>query len=139
MASRAPDVIGLSIYRKRIPARSVKELTHRGHFRPDPQPPEAFTATGFTGGLNWYRAADHIWREKQSRPDEPVTVPTIFITGDRDPVQQITGAGSLDEMRDLVPGLTGVHVIPGAGHFVQMEAAGQVNRIMLEFLKGLPC
>lgn len=40
---------------------------------------DAFTRTSFTGGLNWYRAADHIWREKQTRPDEPVTVPTVFI------------------------------------------------------------
>jgi pimeloyl-ACP methyl ester carboxylesterase len=36
-----------------------------------------------------------------------------------------------------VPGLTGEHVIPGAGHFVQMEAADDVNRIMLEFLGSL--
>jgi pimeloyl-ACP methyl ester carboxylesterase len=99
---------------------------------------EAFSRTGFTGGLNWYRAADHVWREKRSRPDEPVTVPAIFVTGGRDPVQQIVGAGSLDEMRASVPGLTGVVTIPGAGHFVQMEAADQVNRIMIDFLRGLP-
>lgn len=98
-----------------------------------------FTRTGFTGGLNWYRAADHIWREKQTRPDEPVTAPTVFITGERDPVRRIMGDASVEEMRATVPGLAGVHVIPEVGHFVQMEAADEVNRIMVEFLGSLPC
>jgi pimeloyl-ACP methyl ester carboxylesterase len=98
---------------------------------------DAFTRTGFTGGLSWYRAADHIWREKQARPDEPVTVPTVFITGERDPVRRIMGDASAAEMRATVPGLAGVHVIPEVGHFVQMEAADDVNRIMVEFLGSL--
>jgi pimeloyl-ACP methyl ester carboxylesterase len=96
---------------------------------------DAFTRTGFTGGLNWYRAADHTWREKQTRPDEPVTVPTVFITGERDPVRRL--AGDATDMRAAVPGLVGARVIPEAGHFVQMEAAGEVNRIMVEFLESL--
>lgn len=96
-----------------------------------------FSRTGFTGGLNWYRANDHLWAEKQERPDEPITLPVCFITGDRDPVLQIVGPTSMDAMRASVPGLAGTHVIPGAGHFVQMEAAAEVNRIMLDFLRSL--
>ncbi|GAA1267699.1 alpha/beta hydrolase [Pseudonocardia aurantiaca] len=98
---------------------------------------ETYARTGFTGGLNWYRAMDHVWHEKQSRPGMPITVPTVFVTGEKDPVLQIVGEDALAEMRASVPGLTGVHVIPGAGHFVQMEAADEVNRIMVEFLHGL--
>lgn len=97
---------------------------------------DEFGRTGFTGGLNWYRAADHVWREKQSRADEPVTVPTLFITGAEDPVQQMMGQDSLATMAALVPGLRDTHVIPDAGHFVQMEAATEVNTMMLEFLKN---
>ncbi|MFB4301408.1 alpha/beta fold hydrolase [Actinomadura sp. NTSP31] len=96
-----------------------------------------FSRTGFTGGLNWYRANDHVWREKQNRPDEPVNVPTLFVVGDRDPVHEIMGAGSLTAMEGLVPGLRGVHVLEGAGHFVQMEAADEVNAAMLAFLTDL--
>ncbi|WP_433466072.1 alpha/beta fold hydrolase [Spirillospora sp. CA-128828] len=96
-----------------------------------------FERTGFTGGLNWYRAGDHVWREKQARPDEPVTVPTLFVVGDRDPVREIMGAGAVDSMAALVPGLRGVHVIEGAGHFVQMEAPGEVNAAVLAFLAGI--
>jgi pimeloyl-ACP methyl ester carboxylesterase len=96
-----------------------------------------FRRTGFTGGLNWYRANDHVWREKRDRPEEPVTVPTLFMVGDRDPVHEIMGAGSLDAMKELVPGLRAVRVLEGAGHFVQMEAADEVNAAMLAFLTGL--
>ncbi|GAA3383507.1 alpha/beta fold hydrolase [Cryptosporangium minutisporangium] len=98
---------------------------------------DVFGRTGFTGGLNWYRAADHVWREKLTRPDEPVTVPTLFVTGNRDPVALIMGEAALRAMRESVPGLRGVHVLPGAGHFVQMEAADEVNRLMLNFLATL--
>lgn len=98
---------------------------------------DEFRRTGFTGGLNWYRAYDHVWQEKQSRPDEPVTVPTMFLVGERDPVLQMMGSGALKQMEDLVPGLRDVHIIEGAGHFVQMEAAGEVNEAMLAFLARL--
>ncbi|GAA1897746.1 alpha/beta hydrolase [Actinomadura bangladeshensis] len=98
---------------------------------------DEFRRTGFTGGLNWYRAYDHVWEEKQSRPDEPVTVPTMFLVGERDPVLQMMGSGALTQMESLVPGLRHVHIIEGAGHFVQMEAAGEVNEAMLAFLAGL--
>ncbi|MEW2353596.1 alpha/beta hydrolase [Spirillospora sp. NPDC029432] len=96
-----------------------------------------FRRTGFTGGLNWYRANDLVWREKQDRPDEPVSVPTLFLVGDRDPVHEIMGAGSLEAMKELVPGLRTVRVLEGAGHFIQMEAADEVNAAMLGFLAGL--
>ncbi|TDC55220.1 alpha/beta hydrolase [Actinomadura sp. KC345] len=98
---------------------------------------DEFRRTGFTGGLNWYRAYDHVWREKQTLPDEPVTVPTIFLVGDRDPVREMMGADALERMADLVPGLRNVHIIEGAGHFVQMEAPGEVNAAMLAFLAGI--
>lgn len=73
---------------------------------------------------------------RQHRPDEPVTVPVIFITGDHDPVQQVAGS-SVEQMREIVPGLERVHVIPGPSHFVQIEAPDEVNRILLDFLSSL--
>jgi pimeloyl-ACP methyl ester carboxylesterase len=93
-----------------------------------------FGRTGFTGGLNWYRAADHVWSEQQGRPELPITVPTAFITGERDPVQQLSGQSAFQTMQETVPGLDEIHIIPNAGHFVQMEAADRVNDIMLSFL-----
>mgnify|MGYP001557379185 CR=1 FL=1 len=96
-----------------------------------------YAHAGFTGGLNWYRASDAVWREKQERPDQPVTVPTLFITGDRDPVRAVMGASGRRPLGETVPGLVGEHVVGGAGHFVQLEAAGEVNRRMIDFLRSL--
>jgi pimeloyl-ACP methyl ester carboxylesterase len=96
-----------------------------------------YAHAGFTGGLNWYRASDAVWHEKQSRPDEPVTVPTLFVTGDRDPVRAVMGGSGRRPMIETVPGLVGEHVIEGVGHFVQMEAAAEVNRLMIDFLRSL--
>jgi len=67
-------------------------------------------------------------------PDLPITVPTTFITGERDPVQQLSGPDPFQAMRDTVPGLDEIHIVGEAGHFVQLEAAEQVNDIMLAFL-----
>jgi hypothetical protein len=36
--------------------------------------------------------------------------------------------------RATVPGLAGIHLIPGTGHFVQLEAAEAVNKLMVDFL-----
>jgi pimeloyl-ACP methyl ester carboxylesterase len=41
-------------------------------------------------------------------------------------------------MNDAVPGLRGKILIPGAGHWVQQEAAERVNTALLEFLASLP-
>ena len=32
--------------------------------------------------------------------------------------------------------LRGVHLLPGAGHWVQQEQAGAVNRLLLDFLRN---
>lgn len=47
------------------------------------------------------------------------------------------GSSALDSTAAMVPGLTSSLVVPGAGHFVQMEAAERVNEAMLAFLDGL--
>lgn len=99
---------------------------------------DEFTRTGFTGGLNWYRAEDAVWEQNANLHDVPIEVPTVFVAGARDPVLEMMGRDPFGTMRDLVPGLVGAHVVDGAGHFVQMEKPGEVNAIWLDFLAGLP-
>ena len=98
---------------------------------------DEFTRTGFTGGLNWYRADDYVWEQNEELHGRPVTVPTTFIAGSKDPVLEMMGENPFETMAAMVPGLRSTHVIPDVGHFVQMEAADQVNTAMLEFLRGL--
>ncbi|MGZ4555504.1 MAG: alpha/beta fold hydrolase, partial [Mycobacteriaceae bacterium] len=87
--------------------------------------------------LNWYRAEDYAWEQASRSHKELVTVPTVFITGDKDPVFEMMGSDPMARMTKLVPGLRSAHVIPGAGHFVQMEAPDEVNAIILGFLDQL--
>ncbi len=98
---------------------------------------DEFTRTGFTGGLNWYRAADLVWEQNADLHDKPVLAPTVFIAGDRDPVLAMMGRDPLAAMTALVPDLRNVELIPGAGHFVQMQEPDRVNAAIVEFLDAL--
>lgn len=96
-----------------------------------------FTRTGFTGGLNWYRALDLVWEQNAATADTPIETPSVFIAGHRDPVLSMMGPDPLGAMAQQVPGLRSTHLIPGAGHFVQMQEPEQVNAAMLHFLEHL--
>ncbi|MFW0783643.1 alpha/beta hydrolase [Gordonia sp. CPCC 206044] len=96
-----------------------------------------FDRTGFTGGLNWYRAADLVWEQNAAVCDEPITAPTLFLVGDRDPVLSMMGRDPLESTRTLVPGLHHIEIVPGAGHFVQMQEPARVNTAITDFLAGL--
>jgi pimeloyl-ACP methyl ester carboxylesterase len=97
---------------------------------------EVFARTGFTGGLNWYRALDANWAEN-AYVDATVTVPTLFVAGEHEPVLQFLGERALATMRDHVTDLRGVHIVPGAGHWVQQERAAEVNELLAGFVAGL--
>lgn len=98
---------------------------------------DEFTRTGFTGGLNWYRAEDLVWEQTAHTRYLPISVPTAFIAGAADPVLTMMGRTALDAMAELVPGLQSTTLVPGAGHFVQMEAPDRVNDAMIDFLRAL--
>ncbi|MEN9316134.1 MAG: hypothetical protein RIS35_2527 [Pseudomonadota bacterium] len=51
-----------------------------------------------------------------------------------------SGAPGVDPvalMAPHLPGLRGVHLLPGIGHWTQQEAPEAVNRLLLEWLRGL--
>ncbi|MYR07735.1 alpha/beta fold hydrolase [Gordonia sp. SID5947] len=96
-----------------------------------------FSRSGFTGGLNWYRAADLVWEQNADLADTPIHTPTLFVAGDRDPVLGMMGRDPLGSMAQLVPGLRHVEMVPGAGHFVQMQEPARVNAAILDFLGEL--
>lgn len=94
-----------------------------------------FERTGFTGGLNWYRNFDRNWETTAHLSDAMVTRPALFVAGASDPVIRMA---SPDAMKEHVTDLRGSVIIDGAGHWVQQEKPGEVNRALLEFLAGLP-
>ncbi len=93
-----------------------------------------FSRTGFTGGINWYRNFDRNWELTEHVAGAKVTMPSLFITGSADPVNIMSPAGIMD---GWLEDHRGSHFIEGAGHWVQQEAAEQVNALLISFLDSL--
>lgn len=97
-----------------------------------------FTRTGFRGGLNWYRNIDRNWELLAPFAGAPVTVPALYIAGDRDLVLAFRGMDKIiAHLPKFVPQLRGTLILPGCGHWTQQERAREVNEAMLDFLGGL--
>jgi epoxide hydrolase A/B len=91
----------------------------------------AFRATGFTGGPTWYRNLDRNWELTEHQTGRRVTIPSLFVAGERDPVLQMMPPSGMD---GWVDDLRGSILIPEAGHWVQQERPDEVNRSLLAFL-----
>ena len=96
---------------------------------------QEFTRAGFTGGLNYYRNIDRNWQLLAPHANAVIEQPTLFIAGDKD---NVIGGADREKlfklMSPLVPKLDDVVLLPGIGHWVQQEAAEEVNAVMLRFL-----
>ncbi|MEU8956470.1 alpha/beta hydrolase [Streptomyces sp. NPDC048518] len=97
-----------------------------------------FERTGLTGALNRYRAMDRDWADLT--PDyagAPVTQPSLFVGGALD-ASTTWLADAIKAFPDTLPGLRSSHVLDGCGHWVQQERPEEVNRLLTEWLAGLP-
>jgi pimeloyl-ACP methyl ester carboxylesterase len=97
-----------------------------------------FGRTGFRGGLNWYRNIDRNWELLAPYAGAVVTVPALYVVGDRDLVVRFPGAQQLiATLSTFVPKLRRTVMLPECGHWTQQERAREVNEAMLEFLKAM--
>ena len=96
---------------------------------------DAFQAGGFRGPLNRYRAQEIDFVDLADYAGKPVTRPSFFIAGERDPVRrfipgldlyQIAGAACSD--------FRGSVIVPRVGHWVQQEAPDATNTALEGFL-----
>jgi len=97
-----------------------------------------FERTGFRGGLNWYRNIDRNWELLAAYAGAKISVPALFIAGDRDPV--VTSPAVQKVIASLagpVPRLQRSLMLPGCGHWTQQERPQAVNDALLEFLAAL--
>jgi pimeloyl-ACP methyl ester carboxylesterase len=92
----------------------------------------AFSRTGFTGGLNWYRNIDRNWERSADIAERKVEQPALFLTGERDPVRRFMPA---EAMNGWVTDLRESIVVDGAGHWVQQQAADAVSEALVRFLR----
>jgi pimeloyl-ACP methyl ester carboxylesterase len=93
-----------------------------------------FERTGFRGGLNWYRNLDRDFETLAFLAGAPIRQPSLFLAGDKD-VCMTMYRDAYHALEQTMPGLTGKHVIPGAGHWVQQERPEEVNALLSAFLR----
>lgn len=97
-----------------------------------------FTGLGFRGGLNWYRNIDRSWELLAPFAGSRITVPGLYIAGDRDLVVGFRGMDQIiASLATFVPLLRGTLMLPDCGHWTQQERALEVNNAMIGFLQGL--
>ena len=97
-----------------------------------------FKRAGFRGGLNWYRNIDRNWELFAPWTGATVTVPALYVAGDRDLVLAFKGMERLlPALNHFVPKLRETIILPGCGHWTQQERAAEVNAAMVKFLRGL--
>lgn len=95
----------------------------------------AFERTGMAGPLHRYRNFTRDWQDLAAF--DPPRRPTLFITGERDSTRLWLG-DAIDQQAAWLPAHAGTHVVPDAGHWVHQERPEEVNRLLLDFLAGLP-
>jgi pimeloyl-ACP methyl ester carboxylesterase len=97
-----------------------------------------FKRTGFRGGLNWYRNIDRNWELSAPWVGAKVTVPALYVAGDRDLVLSFREmAQLLPALKQSVPNLRDTVILPGCGHWTQQERPNEVNTAIVEFLRSL--
>ncbi len=97
-----------------------------------------FGRTGFQGALQWYRCltGQEFVAEMQVWSGRTIDVPACFIAGKSDwGIRQ--RPGDLERMQSQAcTRMTDVHLIDGAGHWVQQEQPTEVARLLLAFLRA---
>jgi pimeloyl-ACP methyl ester carboxylesterase len=99
---------------------------------------DEYSRNGFQGGLQWYRVrtSRQFDAELELFSGRTIDVPSTFIAGASDwGIHQAPGA--LARMQEQAcTRMKEIHLIEGAGHWVQQEKHDEVNRLLLDFLKN---
>ena len=97
-----------------------------------------YARTGFQGGLNWYRCQTGGGNAAELRlfSGRRIEVPALFVAGAADwGIHQFPGA--LRRMQqEACADMRAVHLVPGAGHWVQQEQPEAVIRHLLDFCRA---
>jgi pimeloyl-ACP methyl ester carboxylesterase len=99
---------------------------------------EQFLRTGYRGGLNWYRNISRNRELLGAFDGLEVTVPALYIVGDRDVVLGFRGMDSvIAGLPQSVPLLQQTIMLAGCGHWTQQERPKEVNSAMIGFLSSI--
>ncbi len=99
---------------------------------------EEYGRMGFQGGLQSYRvgSSGRFNAELGMFSGRTIDQPSMFIAGKSD-WGAFQAPGSIERMQSTAcTRMQGVHLLEGAGHWVQQEQAEQVSKLILEFLQS---
>jgi pimeloyl-ACP methyl ester carboxylesterase len=91
---------------------------------------ETYEATGFTGGLNWYRAIARMGPVMANAAPR-IEVPSLYIGAENDVVLPPSSA---DGMEDFITDLE-KYTVMDSGHWTQQEKPDEVNRVLIDWLQ----
>ena len=97
-----------------------------------------YERTGFQGGLNWYRVRTTglVGREYAAFTGRTIDVPSTFISGKNDWGNYQT-PGAIERMqKSACSNMKEIHLVEGAGHWVQQEQPDEVSRLLVRFLRS---
>jgi pimeloyl-ACP methyl ester carboxylesterase len=97
---------------------------------------EEFMRSGLRGPLAWWRNVDRSWELMAPFAGAMVTVPALYIAGDRDFVAAVYSQ-SIAEQSAMVPKLRPAIMLPGCGHWTEQERAPEVSAAIIDFLRSL--
>ena len=100
---------------------------------------EEYGRTSFQGGLNGYRMGDTTFgrAEVQIYAGKKINQPSMFISGASD-WGTFQSPGSFERMQEQAcTDMRGVHLLEGAGHWVQQEQPEAVVRLIRSFLGNI--
>jgi pimeloyl-ACP methyl ester carboxylesterase len=86
----------------------------------------AFTSSGFTGSINWYRNLDRNWHLMAEIPTV-IHQPTLMIYGERDTIPKS------ENLKNIVPNLDVVSL--DCGHWIQQEKPEETTQSILKWLE----
>ena len=93
-------------------------------------------ASGYRGGLNWYRNINALPAILAPFVGATIDQPALYLGGELDMIAGNTPE-AISALPGMVPGLRGVEMLAGAGHWLQQERPAEVNAALIDFLSGL--
>jgi pimeloyl-ACP methyl ester carboxylesterase len=86
--------------------------------------------------LSWWRNIDRSWELLAPFVGAKVTVPELYIAGDRDFTAAVFSQ-FMTKQSAMVPKLRPMIMLPGCGHWTEQERAPEVSAAMIDFLRSL--
>jgi pimeloyl-ACP methyl ester carboxylesterase len=96
---------------------------------------DELTRSGFHGGLSWFRNINSQPAILAPFVGAALAQPSLYFGGENDRIA--ANPAALEKFPTSLPGLRTVHILPGAGHWIQQERPLEVNDALVAFLVSL--